>query len=293
MKALKINQSQILILIVVCAFFLMPLSASVSVSDAKEPTSLQESPFVSAEIKNIGYDRVSETEMIKNGSEVSIKVVLTNFREEIEESTLIFYSELTEAGGHISVDGEKEALQSGGSYKVEHKEVEKEIMISWSGAAPEVGKQERFTLLNIIQETTERKYVVVDIEKEVSSEAIKKALNAWHKAKEEIDKAKWTIINATEEGVDVSDANTTLELANEHLHNSLDFYNSGEHDEALEEAELAEDYAKSAEVKARARTELKTYRTYGTYSILVVVAVIVIAALVFLRVKRGRKRGIY
>lgn len=288
MKTLKINHSWILILIVVGAFFLMPLS--VSASDAKEPTSLPKSPFVSAEIKNIGYDRVSETEMIKNCSEVSIKVVLTNVSKEIEESTLIFYSELTEAGGHISVDGEKEALQSGGSYKVEHKEVEEEIVISWSGAAPEVGKQERFTLLNIKQETTEGKYAVVDIEKEVSSEAIKDALNAWHKAKEEIDKANWTIINATEEGVDVSDAKTTLDLATEHLRNSLDCYNSGRPGEALEEAELAGDYAKTAEVKARAVIELTKYRTY---SILVVVAGIVIAALIFLRVKRGRKRGIY
>lgn len=288
MKKLKINHSQILVLIVVGAFFLMPLS--VSASDAKEETSLPKSPFVNAEIKNIGYDRVSETEMIKNCSEVSIKVVLTNVSKEIEDSTLSFYSELTGAGGHISVDGEKEALQSGGSYKVEHKEVEKEIVISWSGAAPEVGKQERFTLLNIKHETTEGKYAVVDIEKEVSSEAIKDALNAWHKAKEEIDKANWTIINATEDGVDVSDAKTTLDLANEHLRNSLDSYNSGRPGEALEEAELAENHAKEAELKARTVIELTKYRTY---SILVVVAGIVIAALIFLRVKRGRKRGIY
>jgi len=288
MKKLKINHSWILVLIVVGAFFLMPLS--VSASDAKEETSLPKSPFVTAEIKNIGYDRVSETEMIKNCSEVSIKVVLTNVSKEIEESTLSFYSELTGAGGHISVDGEKEALQSGGSYKVEHKEVEEEIVISWSGAAPEVRKQETFTLLNIIQETTEGKYAVVDIEKEVSSEAIKDALNAWHKAKEEIDKANWTIINATEEGVDVSDAKTTFDLANEHLRNSLDSYNSGRPGEALEEAELAENHAKEAELKARAVIELTKYRTY---SILVVVAGIVIAALIFLRVKRGRKRGIY
>ncbi|MGB2727037.1 MAG: hypothetical protein WBD09_00975 [Halobacteriota archaeon] len=288
MKKLKINHSWILVLIVVGTFFLMPLS--VSASDAKEETSLPKSPFVSAEIKNIGYDRVSETEMIKNCSEVSIKVVLTNVSKEIEESTLIFYSELTGAGGHISVDGEKEALQSGGSYKVEHKEVEEEIVISWSGAAPEVGKQETFTLLNIKHETTEGKYAVVDIEKDVSSEAIKDALNAWHKAKEEIDKANWTIINATEDGVDVSDAKTTLDLANEHLRNSLDSYNSGRPGEALEEAELAEKHAKEAELKARAVIELTKYRTY---SILVVVAGIVIAALIFLRVKRGRKRGIY
>lgn len=289
MKTLKINHSWILVLIVVGAFFLMPLS--VSASDAKEETSLPKSPFVSVEIKNIGYDRVSETEMIKNCSEVSIKVVLTNVSKEIEDSTLIFYSELREAGGHISVDGlPAKVLQSDGSYKVEHKEVEEEIVISWSGAAPEVGKQETFTLLNIKHETTEGKYAVVDIEKEVSSEAIKDALNAWHKAKEEIDKANWTIINATEDGVDVSDAKTTFDLANEHLRNSLDSYNSGRPGEALEEAELAEDYAKTAEVKARAVIELTKYRTY---SILVVVAGIVIAALIFLRVKRGRKRGIY
>ncbi|MGB2841158.1 MAG: hypothetical protein WBC40_01570 [Halobacteriota archaeon] len=288
MKKLKINHSWILVLIVVGAFFLMPLS--VSASDAKEETSLPKSPFVSAEIKDIGCDKVSETEMIKNCSEVSIKVVLTNISKEIEESTLSFYSELTEAGGHISVDGEKEALQSGGSYKVEHKEVEKEIVISWSGAAPEVRKQETFTLLNIKHETTEGKYAVVDIEKDVSSEAIKDALNALYKAKEEIDKANWTIINATEDGVDVSDAKTTLDLANEHLRNSLDSYNSGRPGEALEEAELAENHAKKAELKARTVIELTKYRTY---SILVVVAGIVIAALIFLRVKRGRKRGIY
>ncbi len=286
MKTLKISHSQILILIVVSAFFLV----SMSVCGAKESTSLQKSPFVNVEILDPKYDHVYETEMVKNGSEVSIKVVLTNFSREIEKSTLSFYSELEKSGGHISMDGEKEALKSDGSYAVEHKKVEKEVMVSWSGTAPEVRKQETFILLNITQETTEGKYIVVAIKGDVTSEIINDALNAWYIATEEIEKANRTIANATKAGIDVGEAQTNLVLANVHLNNSRERYNAGKPGDAFEEAKKASASAKVAEEKARATIG---FTKYSRNTILVAVVVIAIVAFVFWYKMRERKRGIY
>lgn len=267
----------------ILAFFLMSICMSVG-AIAKEPTTLQKSPFVTAEIKNIDYDEVYGTEMVKNGSEVSIKVVLTNISKEIDKSTLIFYSELVGAKGLIMEEG----LKSGSPYTLEHKEVEEEVVVIWSGTAPEVRKQETFTLLNITQETTEGKYVVEDIKEDVSSEIIYDALSAWHKAKEEIGNANRTITNATK--ADVEEAKTSLDLAKEHLNNSLDFYNTGRPEEALEEANKASEYAEDAKKLAEGA---KTTRRIRGYSVLAAAVVIAIVVFVFLIRQRRRKRGVY
>ena len=154
------------ILLVCLVLGMIPLS--MSVSNAKESSSLPKSPFVTAEIKSIHYEKVYGTEMVKNGTEVSIKVVLTNISGEIGKSTLTFYSELEGAKGGIM----EEVLKSGSSYTMDPQKVGEEVTVIWSGAAPEVGKQEAFTLLSITQETTEGKYLVIDIKKHVTSEVI-------------------------------------------------------------------------------------------------------------------------
>ncbi len=282
---MKIGYSYILVLIVVGAFFLTPIM-SVSGVGAEKSTSLPKSPFLNVEIKNIGYDRVYGTEMVKNNSEVSIKIALTNISREIEKSKLIFYSELVGEEGHIR----DAVLKSGSSYTVEHKKVEEEVVVIWSGKAPEVGKQETFTLLDITHETTEGTYLVIDIKRAVTSEIIEDAGKAWYEAEEDIEKASWIIANATEEGIKVEDAELSLELANEHLNNSMECYSRGEPEKALKEANLASDFAKVAEEKARTAMGLTTYKTY---TILVVVVVIAIVAFVFLIGQRRRKRGIY
>jgi len=283
MKTLKINHSWILVLIVVGAFFLMPLSVSASDAVAKENPKFVEL----ASQPSIKYEDISG--MVKNASEVSISVVLTNFSKEIEgdKSELFFRSDLEDTVWGISIDGSPKEYRS--PFTIDHGKAG-EVRITLTGKAPEVNKRkEDVTLLNITQKITDE-YSVIDIKKDVTSGIAEDALNAWYIAKKEIDKANWIIINATEDGVDVSDAETTLELANKCLNNSYRLYLDDSPEEALEEAELAENHAKEAELKARAVIELTMYRTY---SILVVVAGIVIAALIFLRVKRGRKRGIY
>ena len=274
-----------LIFSLILAFFLMSICMSVG-DIAKEPTALQKSPFVTAEIKSIHYEKVYGTEMVKNGTEVSIKVVLTNISGEIGKSTLTFYSELEGAKGGIM----EEVLKSGSSYTMDPQKVGEEVTVIWSGTAPEVGKQETFTLLNITQETTEGEYLVVDIKEDVSSEIIYDALSAWHKAKEEIENANWTIANATKAGIDVGEAERAFKLANEHLNNSLDFYNGGRPEEALKEAELASVSAGDANKLAEGAKA-----TRETMNILVIVAIviIVIVVFVFLIRQRRRKRGIY
>ena len=156
MKTVKIGRHS-LMLIVIGVLFLAPL---LSVNAA----SLPQSPFVSSEITNKDYVKVSGTEMVRNGSDVSIKVVLTNFSKEIEESELVFDSELEDAGGLISVDSSPwEVLQRDSSYTVEHKRVEEDVVISWTGTAPEVRTQDLRTLLNITQKTAEAEYSVTYI----------------------------------------------------------------------------------------------------------------------------------
>jgi hypothetical protein len=269
-------------LIVIGVLFLAPL---LSVSAA----SLPQSPFVSSEITNKDYVKVSG--MVRNGSEVSIKVVLTNFSKEIAESELVFSSELEEAGGRIRVDDSPWAvLQRDSSYTVEHKEVEEEVVVSWTGTAPEVRTQDLRTLLNITQKTAEAEYSVEAIREYVTSELIYEAVNAWNKAKEEIEKANRTISNATEAGFNVPDAEANLELAQVRLADSLDHYNGGRPGESLEAANEAYNYSKEAINLVGVKTGT---REVITLVVVAVVAVIVGAALVLWYIAWRKKKGIY
>jgi tetratricopeptide (TPR) repeat protein len=267
----------------------MPLCLSMCV--AEESTSLSPTPFANVELKDIRYDEVYGTGMVEGGSEVSIKVVLTNVSKEIDESTFSFQSELVGAGGHVSVDDRPaEALQSGSSYTLNHKKVIDKVVISWSGEAPEVWKQERFMLLNVTQETTEGVYSVKEIKKDVTSQTIEDVIIAVNKAREEIANANEAIANAEEAGLNVAGARVSLALANEHLNNSQQYYNEGRSEEALEEANKALNSAKDAEAKAGSAVGGVMLRNYA---IIAVVAVVVIIVFVLLLQQRRRKRGVY
>ncbi len=251
--------------------------------------SLEKSPFVDAEIKSIDYAKVTGTDMVKNGSEVFIKVVLTNFSKEIEATDLVFQSELEGSAGHIKIDdGAPEALSSGDSYRIEHGEVNKAVEITWSVTAPEVSKRMHFVLLNITQHTTEGLYSVVEIEKDVTSEIIEDAVRAMNRAEDAIEEANSTIANAT--GIDVSDARTMLMLAKEHLDNSLEKWHGGMPGEALEEANMAFESARNA---TRLATSAKTTRQIGSYAIYAVVIVVAVIVLAVLLGRRSSRRRIY
>ncbi len=265
----------------------MPICTSAgAIAKELDGATLQKSPFVNAEVKSISYDKVYGTEMVKNGSEVSIKVVLTNISKEIDHSTLFFYSDLVGAEGHIR----EEVLKSGSSYKLDHKKAGEEVVVIWSGTAPEVRKQKPITLLNITQETTEGKYVVEAIKEDVSSEIIYDALNAWHKADEEIKKANWTISNATEAGFDVSEAKTSLETANLYLGNAKDAYWQGRAEDSIAAAKNASHYAELAKEKAESAVASTKSMNYAIIAAIVIIAIVVF---VFLIRQRRKKRGIY
>jgi len=280
--ALKIYHKYILIAIVVGALFFVPLM-SVSGAATKE---LTESPFVKSEIKNIDYEEVSGTERVKNGTEVSIKIVLTNISKEIGSSKLIFYSELVGAKGHIM----DTVLQSGSIYMLNHEAVGEEAVVSWSGEAPNVKRRGSFTLLNITQETAEGQYPVESIIRDVSSEMIEDALNVWYKAKNAIEEANETIANASEKGLIVASASMKYELAREHLNNSLGHYNSGRQDAALEEAKRALIHAEAANNLTKGAETTSKIRNYGILAAVVVIIVVVLAVILM---QRKRKRGIY
>jgi len=279
----------ILSLMVIGALCLTPLS--VSVCFAEEATSLHATPFMHVEIKDLRYDHVDGTELVKNGSDVSIKIVLTNISKEIENSTLVFHSELEDASGHLSVDEQAaEVLESGSSYMLNHKEVGNKVVISWTGEAPEVRKRERYTLLNVTEETTEGVYSVIEIKRDVSSRAIEDALSMWHEANDTIAKANKAITEAEEAGINVADAKKSLELANEYLNNSLQYYSEGRPEDALVEAEKARDSAKEAESGVKSAVGGRAFTKYAIIAIIVVIAIV---AVVLLLQQRQRKRGVY
>jgi hypothetical protein len=282
---MKINYRHILALLLISAFCLMPLCI-VGICAADESTSLPESPFQKAEVTDIRYDEVYETGLVEGGSEVSIKVVLTNVSKELDESTLTFYSELEGEEGHI-IDA---VLRDGSSYTLKHKEAEDEVVVVWSGKAPEVGIRNSYTFLSIAQETTEGNYSVVDIEREVSSKAIEDAIVKINDAKEEIAKATVAIADAEDRGLDVEAAQTSLELANEHLSNANQFYGEGNPEEAIDEAETAITSAQDAAAKAGSAVGSRTQRNYGIIAVVIVVVVVVVV--LFLQ-QMKRKRGVY
>jgi len=279
--ALKNSHKYILIAVVVGAFFFVPLM-SVSGAATKE---LTESPFVKSEIKNVDYEEVSGTERVKNCTEVSIKIVLTNISKEIGTSKLIFYSELVGAEGHI----EDTVLQSGSIYTLDHGAVGEEAVVSWSGEAPDVNRRGSFTVLNITQ-TAEGQYPVESIIRDVSSETAEEALKVWYKAKNVIEEVNQTLRNASEKGLNVASASTKFELAMELLNNSLGHYNMGMQDAALEEAKRALNHAEEA-INLTKSAELSS--GIKNYGILAVVVVVIVVVLVLILMQRKRKRGIY
>lgn len=286
---MEINRRLLVTLLVIGLFCFIPLTMSVCAVRAEESALLPKSTFLKAEIKDIRYDEVKG--MVMSGSETTLKIVLTNISKEITESELSFYSELEGAIGSIGVDGlSAEAVQSGSSYTLKHKNVQEEVVISWSGEAPEVGKRDTFMLLNITQETDEGTYSVIVIERDVTSEVVEAAIDAFGTANNTIAKASETVANAEAAGLNVADAKTSLALAREHLSNAQQRYNEGQAEEALEEAELALTFAQEAEDKAESAVGGRTYRNYG---ILGVVIVVVLVALVWFIQKRQKKRGVY
>ncbi|MBN1762600.1 MAG: hypothetical protein JW878_05950 [Methanomicrobia archaeon] len=287
---MKINYRHILALLLISACCLMPL-CMVGICAADESTLLPESPFQKVEVMDIRYDEVYETGLAEGSSEVSIKVVFTNVSKELDESTLTFYSDLEGAVGSISGEGlEDKALQSGRSYTLKHKKVVDDVVISWSGKAPEVGTRNAYTFLTILQATTEGNYSVISIEREVSSKTIEDAIVKIDNANKEIAKANVAITDAAERGLDVEEAETSLELADKHLKDANQFYGEGKPEEALEEAEAAITSAQDAAAKAGSAVGSRTYRNYGI--IIVVVVVVVVVVVLFLQ-QMKRKRGVY
>lgn len=259
----------------------MPLSMCVCVAE--------ENPqFVEVSQPSVNYEAISG--MVKNGSEVTISVALTNFSKEIEgnESELLFHSDLEEQVWGISIDGTPKECKS--PFTVDHREVSK-AKITLTGRAPEVNKrtEEKITLLNITQRI-KKEYPVICIKKYVTSQTIEDAIIAVNNAKDEITNANEAIADAEEAGLNVADAKKSLELANEHLNNSQQCYNEGMPEEALAEAEKAWDSAKDAEAKAGSAVGGRTFRNYA---IIAVVAVVVIIVFVLLLQQRRRKRGVY
>jgi len=281
---LRNNHGYILTLLVIGAFCLMPLSMSVwAAEDSPSPQ------FVKVKSVHIDYDKVYGTEMVKNGSKVTIEVVLTNFSKVVErnKSELFFHSDLGVLPS-IIVDGIPKEYKT--PFVVDHRTV-KEVKVTLSGDAPEVNKRrENVMLLNITQKIKEEEDLVKDIKRDVSSRAIEDALSMWHEANETITNANEAIDNAEEAGLNVADAKKSLELANEHLNNSQRYYNEGMPEEALVEAEKALDSAKDAEAKAGSAVGGRTFRNYA---IIAVVAVVVIIVFVLLLQQRKRKRGVY
>lgn len=262
------------------------LTLIMSVSVATESPNPQ---FVVVKSEHIDYDKVSGTEMVKNGSKVSIEVVLTNFSKVVEgnKSELIFHSDL---GVLPSIIVDEIPREYKTPFVVDHRTV-KEVKVTLSGDAPEVNKRrENVTLLNITQKIKEEKDSVIDIKRDVSSRAIEDALSMWYEANETIAKANEAVVNAEEAGLNVVGAKVSLELANEHLNNSLRLYSEGKPEEALEAANKALNYAKEAEDKARAAIGGKRK---GNVAIIAAVVVIAIVALLLVIQKRRRKRGIF
>jgi len=245
--------------------------------------------FVVIESEHIDYDEVYGTGMVKNGSKVTIEIVLTNFSKVVNESELIFDSKLKKTVWGISIDGSPEECRS--PFTIDHIEVT-EARITLTGDAPEVYKRTEveITLLNITQKIKDEEDLVICIREHVTSEIIEDVIIAINNAREDIEKVNVTIANATEAGVDASVAKTSLELANEHLGNSQYLYNAGRQEEALEEAELALKSAKEAEEKAGSAVGGRTFRNYVIIAVVVVIAVV---AFVFLLQQRSRKRGVY
>jgi len=279
---MRITLTKKLLFFLILTFFLMSICMSGSGVVAKENPE-----FVKVTSPPPKYETVSG--MVKNGSVVSISVVLTNFSKEIEgnKSELFFHSDLENPVWGISIDGLPKECSS--PFTIDHRKVT-EARITLTGKAPEVNtRKENVTLLNITQKIKEE-YSVIDIKRGVTSEIIEDAITAMDEAQKKLESANWTIANATKAGVDVSEADTNFETARLYLKDANDAYWGGRAEDSIEAARNASHYAVLAKEKAESTVGSMKYRNYG---ILAAVVIIAIVAFVFLIRHRGRKRGIY
>ncbi|MBN1455346.1 MAG: hypothetical protein JW945_03720 [Methanomicrobia archaeon] len=280
---MKLNYRLIVSLVLVSVLSVASLSMICWAAD--------ETPFMTVTLKDIRFDEVGGTDLVNGGSEVSITLIMTNVSKELDRSTLTFHSELERAVGTISGEGlEEQALTNGGSYTLQHKKVAGDLKVTCSGEAPEVGKRESLTFLNLTQETTEGTYTVSLILKDVSSQTIENAIVAFDTATKAIAEADTAITDAEERGLDVEEAKNSLALANEYLSNAQQLYYESKAEDALEEAENAVNAAQEAEAKASAAVSGRSYLNYG-----IIAAVIIVAIVVFMLLlqQRKRKRGVY
>ncbi len=251
----------------------------------------EETPFMKVTVKDMRFDEVVGPELVNGGSEVTMKLVMTNVSKELDQSTFTFQSKLKDEVGTISGEGlEEQALQNGSSYTLLHKDVAGDVVVTWSGSAPEVGKRKSFVFLDITQETSEGTYTVYQLEKEVSSQTIEDAIIAFDSANKAIEKADEAIADAEERGLDVEAAKISRDLADAYRKDAHQSYNDERAEEALEEANKAIKAAQEAEAKASAAVGGRTYLNYG-----IVAAVIIVVVIVFVLVlqQRKRKRGVY
>ena len=198
--------------------------------------------------------------MVKNGSKISIEVVLANFSKEIEgnKSELFFYSDLEVPVWGISIDGSPKEWRS--PFSIDHRKVT-EVRVALTGKAPEVKKRNNITLLYIAQKIKGEHYSVVNIKRDVTSEIIEETIRKMEEAQKEIESANKIINNATKAGVDVSEAKMGLELATLYLNDSYRLYSEGKPEESLEAAKKAYYYAKDA--KEEAISALRAYPKAG------------------------------
>nr|QNO53257.1 hypothetical protein BKBCGLBC_00018 [Methanosarcinales archaeon ANME-1 ERB6] len=289
---MEISRRHIAVLIVVGVFLTlvcvcMSVDVGVSATVTKQ-ANLQESTFVVVTSSQVKCDKIDG--MVKNNSEVSISVVLTNFSKEIEgkKSELFFHSDLENPVWGISIDGSPKECRS--PFTIDHRKVG-EARITLTGKAPEVKspRKENVTLLKITQKI-KKEYLVVDIKRDVTSEIIESAIIAMNEAREKLQSANWTIANATEKGIDVSEADENFGRASLHLENAQRDYWEGWSKESIEEATNASYYAELAKQKAESAVGAKKHMNYGG---LAVVAIIAIVVIVLLNRQRQRKRGVY
>jgi len=280
-----------LLAFLILAFFLMSLCMSVGVT-AKEQANLQEYKFVevATKIEYEDYNFFNSYGMVKNGSVVTIEVVLTNFSKPIDKSDLTFYSYFLEKENiepTISVDGKSKEYKS--PFTVNHGR-DKEVKILVRGKAPEVKKIENITFLNITQEVKGEYYSVESIKRDVSSEIIEGAITAMHEARGKLNSANWTIANATEKGIDVTEADANFGRARLYFKDAEEAYWEGLPKESIAAATNASSFAELAKQKAESAVGAKKHLNYGG---LAAVAIIAIVVIVLLNRKRRRKRGIY
>ena len=281
MSPLNVNYRLLIALLLVGLVGLWPLG--IGLCGAQEG-----GRFVTVESIHVDYDRVYNTEYVASGSKITIEVVLTNFSTGIagSKSELRFNSDLG-ISPSIIVDGTPKEFKI--PFVVDHSKVQ-EVKVTLIGDAPDVTmRRDDVLLLNITQKVAEE-YTVVEIRRTVSTEAIEAAIVAINNANTSITQANEAIEAAEEQGLDVSDALISLELATEHLDNSQQLYFEGRAENATAEAELAKTAAQEAEAKAEAAVGGRTYRNYAIIGAIIVVLLVVV--LVFLQ-QRRRKRGVY